>query len=660
MNILIPHSWLLEHLDTKATPTQIQKELSLSGPSVERIEEREGESVYDVEITTNRVDCMSIRGIAREAAVILTQAGIPSKLKKHTLPLKNLINAHEGKNLLPIPKITNNETMCKRILACVLTNVSNAPSPEWMQKRLRQIDVQSHGLIVDVTNYITHEFGHPCHAFDYDKIMKLGGEIHVRKAQAGKHFTTLDGIEYTTVGGEVVFENAEGTIIDLPAIKGTHNTAIDDSTSNVLFWIESIVPKFVRFASMTHAIRTTAAQLNEKGVSPLVADDVFSLGLKLYASLGNAAIASQVIDIFPSLTPAPTVRIPISKIDSYLGLALPKKEIIAILKNLGLSVKSQGKMLTVAGPYWRSDIEIPEDIIEEVARIYGYHRIPSILMTGEIPTKRPDHTDFDVEHETKIFLSTLGGYEVYTYSFISEALKNIEGGTHHVALKNPLTDDMAYMRTTLWASHIGVITNYPDYKEITVFELANIYKHINSDAALPQEELHLTLTSTSNERKLKGILEALCSHFYLPKLSYKHIEMGAEIMAGEKTIGTFHIYPLSAQKNLAIIDIAWKDFLENVRQYPMYEPISKFSPIYEDLTLTIPSTLDISNAVHTLYASSPLIKNVSVNEQFKSNVSFTIQYQPIEPMSPEDMTRVRKTVIAALEKLGASLIGSVK
>jgi phenylalanyl-tRNA synthetase beta chain len=300
MNILIPHQWLLEHLDTKATPKKIQEILSLSGPSVEHIYRKQQEEVYDIEVTTNRVDSMSIRGIAREAAVILSQAGIPSQLK--SLKLKNQKELIIQGESLPLPQINNNPEISKRVLCVILKNVKKTPTPNWMAKRLLQTDMNVHDSVIDITNYITHELGHPCHAFDYDKLMKSGGVINIVEAEKNEKFTTLDGLDFVTVGGEVVFKNAKNEIIDLPSIKGTANTSIDDNTTNVLLLLESIIAPKVRFASMTHAIRTTAAQLMEKNVDPNLAELVLLRGIELYQQLCKAQIGSQIFDDFPVKT----------------------------------------------------------------------------------------------------------------------------------------------------------------------------------------------------------------------------------------------------------------------------------------------------------------------------------------------------------------------
>jgi phenylalanyl-tRNA synthetase beta chain len=663
MNILIPHTWLLEYLQTDATPQEIQKYLSLSGPSIERIYEIEGESVYDIEVTTNRVDSMSVIGIAREAAVILNQAGIPARVKEPNY--SHLLGSiPKSEKPLTLPRIENDPSLCRRILCLALANVNHDPAPEFMQKRLRQIGMSTHDAIIDITNYVTHELGHPCHAFDYDKIMSLGGLIIVKRAEAGKTFVTLDDMKYETVGGEVVFENQDGKIIDLPDIKGTANTAIDDSTKNVLFWIESVQPKLVRFASMTHAIRTVAAQVSEKDVDPETALAVFMKGTKLLSEYAGAHIASNLHDEFPGKRTPKTVEISISRVKEYLGLNLELSQVRSILEELGMSVKQKGKHLMVTPPTYRKDIEIPEDIIEEVARIYGYHNIPSTLMSGAIPTNRPSDTNFDAEYEAKVLLSSLGAYEVYTYSLVSESFAKQEipsysdVDTSHVKLKNPLTEDMVYLRRELWPSHVKILTEHKEKKEVTLFELANTY--VPSQEPLPYEELHLTITSSKDERTTKGMVNALCKHFYMAVPIYEvDPNKRVSITSNGAKIGSL-IFNHSNGKMITIIDIHWGSFLMNIRKYPMYTPAPKLSAIIEDFTFSLPEKAYVQSVMETIKETNKLVNRVELKDMFKNRATFTVYYQPEKEMNAQDVAPIRKHIVEQVnQKHQATLVGQL-
>jgi phenylalanyl-tRNA synthetase beta chain len=517
MNILIPHSWLLEHLETDATPTEIQKYLSLCGPSVERIYDREGEEVYDIEVTTNRVDCMSVRGIAHEAAVILPQFGKSATLKNAKLPAVPGVSGSE----LPLPKIVENAELCPRTLCVVLADAERATTPEWMAKRLRQIDQTVHDAVIDITNYVTHELGHPCHAFDYNAIMKLGGEVRVELAKAGLSFKTLDGVEYTTKGGEIVFVNPAGEIIDLPGIKGTANSAINDHTKNVLFWLESIDPKRVRQASMGHAIRTVAAQLNEKKVDPHLALDVFQRGVQLFQELTGARVASEVVDAFPHPAQPSTVSAPASEFSRYLGIELPAEKITEIFEKLGCDVETTGNggetIWSVTPPTYRPDLEISADLVEEVARIYGYHNLPSVVMDTQIPLNPSAEYRPDLEQRLKRFLAARGWYELYTYSFVSAELAEASGYpvAEHLKVQNPLTEDKVYLRRSLLPSLRDVVEQNLE-RPLQVFECANVY-HPVADG-IPANIQYVGIVSTHSYRAVVGELQALLTQFFVTDL----------------------------------------------------------------------------------------------------------------------------------------------
>ncbi|NCN03645.1 MAG: phenylalanine--tRNA ligase subunit beta [Candidatus Pacebacteria bacterium] len=649
MNILIPHQWLLEHLDTDVSPEELQKSVSLSGPSIERIYEREGESVYDIEVTTNRVDSMSIRGIARESAVILNQFGHQAKLKEQHSP--TIIKSDES---LPLPKIVNNPRLSKRISCVVLKDVKRTPTPDWMAKRLVQTEMNVHDSVIDITNYITHELGHPCHAFDYDKLMNSGGQIIVTEANKGETFTTLDGNMFETLGGEVVFKNGEGEIIDLPSIKGTINTSIDDSTKNVLLLLESIIAPKVRFASMSHAIRTTAAQLMEKNVDPNLITPTLEFGVKLYQDLCQAKVASEVYDDFPGKVSPKTVSVTLQKIGDYLGLSLKEKTIQKILKDLGCAVNIAEQTINVTPPTFRPDLLIAADIIEEIARIYGYHNLPSVLMDSQIPLDKPKETNFAIENKIKRFLAAINWQEIYSYSMVSKeiALQSGYELSEHLKLQNPLTDDRIYLRRSLIPSLREVIKLNPLEKELNVFEIANIY-HPQSNNQLPNENLHLTLVSTRSYRKVRGDFEAVLKQLFIDQYN---ITSNGEIIINDETIGS-----VVSKENLIAFDLEFKLLLRHIKTHPTYQPIPKTSFINEDMTFTISEAVSLGKVLKEIEAQSPLITKVSLKGQYNDNYTFSIEYHdPTKNISGGEVEPIRILVSKLVEnKFNAQLIGQV-
>lgn len=659
MNILIPHHWLLEQLKTEAGPKKIQEYLSLCGPSVERVTKVGSDWVYDIEITTNRVDSMSVRGIAREAAVILPQFDIPAKLIKNTLTFATI--KPNSKALLPLPKIRNTTKLSRRIVCVILSNLKRTPTPAWMANRLQAVGMNVHDSVVDITNYITHELGHPVHAFDYDKVMALGGEIIVTKARKGERFTTLDGESYTTVGGEVVFKNPDGTIIDLPAIKGAANSSIDDTTKNVLLWMESIDPAKIRFASMTHAIRTVAAQLSEKGVDPHLMEPTLVRGIELYQELCGATIASEIYDSFPGRqTPKPVV-VDTAKIASYLGLELPLTKIVAILEKLEFRVKTVRNTLQVTPPTFRqADITIPADVIEEIARIYGYHNLLSVVMPTRIPLSYPTDVNFSAENTLKHFLADVGWQEVYTYSMVSQALAEQSGFSvkQHAALANPLTDDKVSLRRSLIPSLREVIDTNSQLATLSVFELANVYEP--QPAGLPREVLRLGLVSTKPYREVKGDLEALLKKFHIVGLTVVSEE---DQPTGTLRIGVTSIGSISVNdKKYTTVELDIAKLLPMIKTHPTYQPLAKTGSVIEQLTFTLPLKTAVGPILTDIGQVDKRIKSVVLQDVYQANYTLTIEYwDPKTNLSNEAVRPLRKHIVQLVEKTyRAKLVGEVQ
>ncbi len=683
MNILIPHTWLLEHLDTTAKPEEIQKYLSLCGPSVERINSVEGESVYDIEITTNRVDCMSIRGIAREAAVILQESGFTATLK----PLKRKSNQKQKIEQLRLPKVFNNSDLNKRTMFVILKNIKRNPTPDWMAKRLRQVEMNVHDAVIDITNYVTHELGHPCHAFDYDKLIKTGGEIHIIEAQPNEKFTTLDGESFETVGGEVVFKNKDGKIIDLPSIKGTQNTSIDENTKNVLLLMESIRPDKVRFASMTHAIRTTAAQLMEKNVDPLLMNPTMEQAIKLYQDICQAELGSNIIDQYDQPTDPTTITVNLKTIENYLGLSVTTDEknqssaqisvqrIQQILEKLECQVtvkkSDNSSSILVTPPSFRPDLAISADIIEEIARIYGYHNLPSTIMPTKIPLTKPRKIDFHLENTVKHFLASIGWQEIYTYSMVSQELAKKSGFTlsQHLKIQNPLTEDREYMRRTILPSLEEVIDQNPLANPLSVFEIANLYHPQKND--IPKNETHLSMVSSKEYRQVKGDIEALLDQLFISNIDVIPLEKPKSMFSQQARveaqstdqqkitigkIGVLHSGNIGAGFNI-------HQLIKVSKKHPSYQPIPKTATITEELTFTLPEFTQVGNVINSIETSNPFITKVTlVDDPYKHNYTFTIYYHnPNKNITSQDIKPIRKKVVIDVsKKFKAQLVGNLK
>ena len=306
MDIKIPDNWLRDFLKTKATSSEVAKYLSLSGPSVEKVEE----SVYFIEVTTNRVDVASIMGVAREAAAILPQFGVKARLQ----PIKLLNLKFSAK--VDYLEAEVDHKLCSRFSAVLIKNVQIKQSPDWLKERLAAVGVRPINNVVDISNYVMHELGQPVHTFDYDKIR--GAKMILMESRKGERLTTLDGKTHTLSGGDIVIEDGEGRLIDLAGIMGGGNSAVDEGTKNVLLFVQTYNPVNIRQTSMSLAQRTEAATLFEKGLDPELVTDGIGRGIELFVKLTGGKAEKEILaadliiigpgDLYTSLIPNLLVR----------------------------------------------------------------------------------------------------------------------------------------------------------------------------------------------------------------------------------------------------------------------------------------------------------------------------------------------------------------
>ncbi len=649
MDIKILDSWLREYLDTGATPQKIAEYMSLCGPSIERIEKLEEDKVYNIEVTTNRVDMMSVYGIAREASVILPQFGVKASLKKLNPP-----KPKTPSKSLPF-RIEPNEDLVRRSMGIVLNKIENRETPDWMRKRLEASGIRSLNAIVDITNYVMTEVGHPCHVFDYDLIKNH--LIVIRSSKKGEKIVGLDDKTYMLPEGSIVFDDGTGKIIDLPGILGTKNSVVNENTKQILFFIDNGDPTRIRKTSMTTGIRTVAATLNEKGIDPNLAETALFRGVELYQKVCKAKIASKVYDVYHNPPKTHEVRVGKELIDKKIGIDTSATRITTVLKDLGFGVSWKGNMLSVLVPSFRSqDIKIPEDVIEEIARIYGYHNLPSELMTGHL-TGRASSPQFAFEEKVKNYLAGWGGVEVYTLSLVPKEYVNPSA----LKLKNPLGSDSEYLRTGMMSSLVAAAKENLGTAEVFhLFEMANIYLPKKND--LPEERLMLAgIFEGYSFRDAKGVIEAL-----LTKLAIK-TEFTAEevkdfaagkcvaLHVGKEVVGYIGY---TESSNHVYYEFEVKKLFALAQKGLKYEPIPKYPAQIEDLTIVFPDKTKIGDVVTDMVSVDPLIKEIRYVGDFKNNYTFNIRYQSDKSsLTDKEVENVRKKI---LQKVKQKFGGEIK
>ena len=647
MEILIPDNWLRDLLKTKATPAQIAKYLSHCGPSIEKVEKKDGDYVYTVDVTTNRVDTACVYGISREAAAILPQFGIKAAL----LPLKLKKPRTQGSLSL---KIKTSEKLTKRVMAVVLENIENWTTPEWMKKRLEATGIRSLNAVVDITNYVMTEIGHPTHVFDYDLITTRS--LVFRESDKGEKIVSLDEKEYSLPGGDIVIDNGEGEIIDLPGIIGTKNSVVNQNSKRIIFFIDNNDPVKIRRTSMGLGIRTVAATLNEKGVDPELAEVALLRGIQLYSEVCQAKVASKIHDIYQKPYLEKKIKVSKTFIDQRLGINIKKEEIKSSLDALGFKASWNKDALTSIIPSYRAnDIGIPEDIVEEVARIYGYHNLPSTIMEGKIP-ERLSEAPFDFEIKIKNILKGYGAVEVYTSSLVSEESVYPKFA---LRMKNPLGKDAEYLRMSLAPSLVyASIVNSGSKEPFHLFEMANVY--IARQGDLPEESMMLAgIFYDHSFRQAKGIVEAVLIELNIDVSEtpedFINFKASSRLVFKSKKLEVGQFGVLEAGQ------IYYEFEIEKLRkaasQFPSYKPIPKYPAQIEDVTLTFPARTKIGEVLEAIKSSDKFIYNVELTDIFKEAYTFRIWYQhPTKTLDNQEVEGIRSKVLEVLKKkFGASI-----
>jgi phenylalanyl-tRNA synthetase beta chain len=643
MNIKILDSFLREHLKTKATPEVLGEKLSLSSFSVERIEKYKNDFVYEMEITTNRPDLLSVIGIAREAAAVLPQYGIDAKFVPLKLESQNLSNSKFPIEIINDPKLVN------RICAVVM-EVKIKDSPEKIKERLETSDIRSLNNVIDVTNYITRLIGHPAHVFDFERLNTK--KLIIKEAVRGDKITTLDNKTYGLKGKEVVAIDDKGRIVDLLGIMGLENSVVTENTKKILLFIDNVEPHHIRNASMELAIRTEAAAINEKGIDAELAMDALLFGIKQIEELADGKVISEILDIYPKRLETKKISVSFERINKILGVTIAPEKISKSLEDLGFKTTIKNNEIEVIVPTFRSnDIDIEEDIIEEVARIYGYHNLPSTLPpTEESEVIGPVVNEFYWEKRVKDALKYWGFTECYTYSFVSENM--YEGPIEDaVEVNNPLTEDMVYMRNSLIPSLLNVVSENKSEEELKIFEIANTY--IKQDKDLPKEEL--TLSGILKKKKvnfyeIKGLIEQLLYDLGIKNLVFKKSDkagIGASIFIGKDYLGEIEVL----DSDLIDFEINFTTILKHATLKKEYKAFAKFPPIIEDISIVTEPNIKTNELIDSIKSIDKLIIEVSLVDTYLSTRTFRIIYQdPEKNLTKEDVSKIREKIISSLEK----------
>lgn len=632
--------------------------------------------VVEYEVTSNRVDCFGILGIAREVAATFDKKFIPPVVKVTE-------NQEDTKDYISVDVQATD--LCSRYVAKVVKNIKIAPSPEWMQRRLAAVGIRPINNIVDITNYVMEEYAQPMHAYDLDTI--AGKKIVVKRAENGDKFTTLDGQERELDNSILTICDGEKAI-GIAGIMGGENSMITDNVSTMLFEAACFDGTNIRLSGKKLGMRTDAQAKFEKGLDPNNAKEALDRACQLITELGAGEVVGGYVDVYPEVRQPIRVGYNVEKINKLLGTDIDEETMIGYFEKIDLPVDRETKELIV--PTWRQDIKCLADVAEEVARFYGYANIPTTLPSGS-GTSGGLSLKLRVENIARSVAEQFGFCEAMTYSFESpkvfDKLKIAEDDVlrNTVMITNPLGEDYSMMRTLpLNGMLTSLATNYNRRnKNVRLYEIANVYiPKALPVTELPDERTQLTLGmfGEGDFFDLKGVVEEVVEAIGLKKLktydpkagkNFLHPGRQANIMYGDVVLGYMgevhpdvaDTYGIGEKAYVAVIDMP--TVMELADFSVKYTGIAKYPAVSRDLSMIMKKEILVGQVEEIIRKKGgKLLESCTLFDVYEGNqiadgyksVAYSISFRATDhTLEEKEITTLMDKIIKGLEDIGIEL-----
>jgi len=643
-----------------------------------------GDVIFDLDVTPNRPDCLCVLGIAREIAALTGQS-------------------------LPLPEVSYEETaspidqqisvdiaapdLCPRYCASLITGVKVGESPSWLQQRLLACGMRPISNIVDITNYVMLEYGQPLHAFDYDMIR--GKKIIVRRAD-NEHLVTLDGVERVLSENMLVIADAAGPVA-VAGVMGGASSEVTQETTSILLEAANFNPASIHYTGGQLQLPSEACMRFERGIRPELTLPALRRATQLILQLAGGEAAKGVVDVYPGEQDQEPILLSTGKVKTVLGVEFSLDQMVSALTSLGFDCQ-QGDSVSeiwVTAPYWRSDVHLAEDLVEEVARVIGYDKIPTTMLSQSLPEQNPDPI-LNLKQRVGYALTGYGFQEVITYSLTGlEMLNKLLPEPHPLdptplRMANPMTAEREYLRPELRANLLAAFSANRRHEDggIRLFELGKVYLPRHND--LPDEpELLCGILGGSRFEKswqgkdelldfydAKGVMEGL-----LNRLSVEaNFEEGGDesLCPGKQTaivvdgnklgvVGELHPKVLMAfeiSEPAYLFEINLTALLPHTIGHKMFQPIPRFPAIVRDMALVVDTSVT-HQRVLALITSFPLVKQVTLFDVYagdqvprgKKSLAYRISFQsPAHTLTDEGVNKVHQQILKKLSsELGATL-----
>ncbi|OGO39653.1 MAG: phenylalanine--tRNA ligase subunit beta [Chloroflexi bacterium RBG_16_57_8] len=641
------------------------------------------DALFNLEITPNRPDCLSVIGIAREAAALTGKAvRLPDDRYAEVDPPVEQQVALE----ISAPDL------CPRYCATLIKGVKIAESPVWMQHRLMAGGMRPINNIVDITNFVMLEYGQPLHSFDYDAI--TGKKIIVRRARSGEKLTTLDGSERELASSMLVIADTERAVA-LAGVMGGANTEVTDRTTSILLESANFNSTSIHYTSRTLGAPSEASMRFERGIRPDLTVPALKRATRLIKELAGGEVAKGIVDVFPGEKERQAVALSTDRVKRCLGVEFSREQVIETLTSLGFECRagSGPKELTAVAPYWRSDIRLPEDLIEEVARIRGYDTITTTMLSQPIPRQDPSPV-LRLKKEIRGCLTGYGFQELLSPSLVGiEALNKVTAGApgpQALRLSNPMTTEQEYLRTTLRANVLTALAANRRFEEagIRLFEVSRVYVPRENDLPDERDMLCGVINGPITDRwwqgggavgdffAAKGAVEGVLKRLNV-EASFEpgadpglHPANQAAVVAGGNRIGAVGEVHPKVRESFEIAGTAYLFELDLPALIPLakreraYNPIPRFPAVVRDIAVVV--DLGVTHKqVLDLICGLPLVDSVALFDVYsgeqvppgKKSLAYRLTFQsPTKTLTDEEVSDVMRQVVEKLAgELGATL-----
>jgi phenylalanyl-tRNA synthetase beta chain len=675
-------SWLKDYIDIPSTVDELAERLPMLGLGHERVERFGDDAVFDLELPANRGDLMCHVGVAREiAAATRSVVRFPA-----ADPRPDRAAASGG-----VRVEVRESQLCPRFTAALISDVHVGPSPDWMARRLEACGIRSINNVVDVTNYVMLEWGQPMHAYDYDLVQ--GARLIVRLAAAGERLTTLDGVDRVLDPQILVVADAV-RVVGIGGVIGGANTEIRAATRRVLLEAASWHPPMIRRTSKRLGVRTESSARFERGVDTSALPAVASArAQQLMVEVASGRIESEPLDAYPSPHVGRQLELHWPSVARLLGVAVPQAEGVAILRSLGFAVAGPRNVLTVSVPSFRGDVEREEDLIEEVARHYGYDRIPE-TMPLEATAQGSRLPILDAERTVREVLIRTGLTEALTVSLTTPAaLDGLRLSLDHpwrsmVRLRNPMVEDHTHLRTTLVPGLLQVARGNISRRvtDVCVFELGRTF---HSSSASVRERRRLTILMTGRILRgawnvppeasmasffhLKGILESLFEELRITgtiitaaPATWLHPGKAAAAAVNEDAVGVLgELHPdVAAAYELPpgvyVADVDVEVLLERAVFRPQFVTLPRFPSVRRDVAAVVPQTVPAADVERVIAeAGGGLLASVELFDVYTGppvpaghrNLAYTLSFRSSErTLTAEEVDAVVRRITDVLTR----------